>query len=395
MPLPLPKEPGEIALTFPDGRIVPDNAQGGYKTAYSVFANFSDASGYFNLYTRGLADKAPCYQDDLDLFLGLNWIMRPPLTNLEILAMPNMEVVLLYYGLCTPTGYNAQQPNKTVSRGLPWGYALNHDRAIQYRIYNLRTDLHFVTDAAGQKFPVLLPPSEIQAPQMDETAVAIQALSAVLSIITFGAALWITLIATVATTTASAVNSMNIQATINQAQGQVRDVLNGIKVCKAIKPNPQLSPQGLQLLARQRDAWNAYSAKLSAASVQGLNSYRRMPRPAIVIPYFYQPDFDHRDLFFYYPTHNGAPCDVLHSQMIVGGKVMPYGYGGNLQTLYNTTHGKPTANLVCMRDRQQDAANRYLADWSPVGFFYSPAVEQMVNAAQYGSLPIPQAQLIG
>jgi hypothetical protein len=299
--------------------------------------------------------------------------MRPPLSDLEILAMPNMEIVVLYYSLAVVLNFDLQKPNDKVSRGLPYSYALNHDRAVQRRIYNLRPELHTVRDAAGQPFTVLANPADLTAPHIDENAVLIQALSVVLSIVTFGAAWWVTLIATIATTTASQVDQMQLQAKIGKASNLVKSIVAGIQTAKALLPDPQLSPQQLQLLALWRDAWNAYVQRLTAVSSNLLPRGADMPWPALLIAYFYQPNFDRRFGCSYYSSRPGLP---------------PCGTVTRLQPKTGLPLG-----MVDVDYKQAIAA--YARDWTPAPFFYSDTVRAQVDRATIGSLPIPSAQLIG
>ncbi len=330
------------------------------------------AQGYSGI----VANKVVVYQDDLDLWLGLNWVLRPPLSDLEIRAMPNMEVVLLYYTLAVVTGYSRQRPNVTTSKGLPYAFALNHDRTLQNRIYNLRPDLRYVTDAAGNRFPVLLEPSKMQAPVQDENGMLIQALSAVLSIVTFGAAWWVTAIVTIAETAASAVNDMQIAKMINGIQGDAHNVLSGIKVAKATLADPVLTAAGLAHLAAMRSQWQNYIALLQQAAPVGLARAKDMPWPSLVIGYYYQPDFQDDSLTFcsYYTSRPGQPpCGTVTSRQPKTGLPL----------------------TIVARDPAQAMA-RYSADWKPyTQFFYSDSVRAQVDVATIGNLPIPSSQLIG
>jgi hypothetical protein len=100
-------------------------------------------------------------QSVIDSFLNLNWIMRPPLSDAEIMLMPVAEIIALYYGIRQVKGYGII-PNSAISRGLG-RVGVQHELNLQNRIFNLRKDLWQVSDGV-KSYRVLLPPNYLGPP---------------------------------------------------------------------------------------------------------------------------------------------------------------------------------------------------------------------------------------
>lgn len=229
-------------------------------------------------------------------FVICNWLLRPPITDAEILVMPLADLLNLYYNLAVGVKCGEEpKANPIASRGLPHGFAVANDRLLQSRIFALRTDLHNVTDLAGNVFPVLVPPNSLVPPNCDETDTMVQGLSALASIAAFGVgavvgaaiATAISLANTFISTIVQRIDLASIEKAAQEAQGMARAILNGIKTAAAMVPEPVLTDTLRQNLLTNYTAWVNVIAQYEPLAATTNTQWSGLPWPEITIPYWY------------------------------------------------------------------------------------------------------------
>lgn len=313
----------------------------------------SDAGGQGGGPEFGDLQKGTATPAQVDAYIKLNYLLRPPLTDCEIQLMPVADVIVLYYTLCPIVACFQNKPNPVTARGLPYIYGVVHDNKIQQRIYSLRPELHQVADASGKIYRVLLPPSSMLAPKCDESATTLQFATLVLSIVTLGAAWWVTAIVTAAEAVGQAANNAVLMADINKAQGVAREVLIGVNLAKLSIRDPAPDGQLIKTCQQSYVNWQQACDQASATAQATLSLWRIMPAPYAMIAYMYDPQFDQ----------------------------------SWIKRLANQGRNDINDPVGPRQKAQNDAviadnASRYVSDWTPYRqFFWSGAVAQMVLAA--------------
>ena len=296
-------------------------------------------------------------------YLLLNYLLRPPLHDAEILLMPAVEIIRLYYSLNVTTGCNQSRPNDTVSRGLPWRYGQNHDSYIvQNRIYKLRPDLHTIQADNGKSYPVLLTVEKMRAPPCDQTGEMIQFLSAILSVVTFGAAWYISLAVAAVEETATVVTEMQQAATAAKFKQMLSDTLTGIRLLAMSDPHTDPVLSLVSDLIVRRNYWRGLCNNALDHKEEILSWWPLLNGAYQIIPAYYEHPFAH-----------SAGWDLQYMQM------------ARLRNLQTINWPQPVIDHV----------NQYNQDWEPWSqYFYSDSVAAMVTDFENRNLPLPQ-NLVG
>jgi len=224
-------------VTFPDGESVPvsDGA------AFATVAPFST-------------------QDEVDNFVRLNWLMRPPFSDLEIQLMPVSEIIALYYSLRKVVNICHYQADPVISAGLPTGGSpdagIAHELNLQDKIRQLRPELLSVSDGT-HVYRVLLDPAMLNAPPCPSTSglpYVLTGLSVILSIIpVVGWALAAGL--SVYQAGSEIANAQSAMTAINASQSLTAEVMSGINLAKSTIPNPQPAQAQKLALASAYQSW--------------------------------------------------------------------------------------------------------------------------------------------
>lgn len=206
-------------------------------------------------------------------FVLLNFLARPPLTDDEIVTMPNSDVIDLYYSLMQISGCRRLM-NPLVSASLG-NLAVHHERNLQRRIYSLRPDL-WLAQYEGRTYRILIPPDTFKVPKCsDDIGLGMSVGGIVASIVAYAVPIvgWIYAAAQIAYTTYDTIQK---NAEASKMQGLADELLNGIAIAKATFQDPPVSMDRINRLGMAYEVWqrtiasvlpNAYTININATHI--------------------------------------------------------------------------------------------------------------------------------
>lgn len=277
-------------INFPDGKlqgsVIPTNcpcdvsssSQGSSTQAAQLRAMATAFSG-----PSPNAGEKPDYclgltQEELNAFLVLNYLMRPPITNAEIRCLPVAEALGLYYS-CNAVHECRKLPNPLLNVGLPLSMALEHDEALQNRIYLMRPDLRVAYDAKGTPYQILLSPDQLQAPNPSLCKGTNWGMTITLGVVSIFAGPLVSAIVSVAQTAYTSEQSLEMARAVNRLKSTGGQLANALTVATTMIPDPVPDQQTLATLAASYRDWQNLIAQYSPVAEQVLIKASRLPPP--------------------------------------------------------------------------------------------------------------------
>lgn len=191
-------------------------------------------------------------------------------TDAEILAMPALELVQFYYSLMNldpkKCGVLIKNP---VSAGLTNDEALQYELWLQYRIFNLRTDIRQIKNAKGQLQTILVHPRNLLA-ECKEKNLVVDIAAGVGMAFLGAASLGAAAMATAVTTLAELSNLRDNVDQAKRAQELVTTVQSGVTTL-ALSPLSQPNPVSV-MLAGSNGKYGNNGGNVSSSPMPGISS---------------------------------------------------------------------------------------------------------------------------
>jgi hypothetical protein len=223
----------------------------------TAYVNFPDGE---ILQTGGVGSQwtwpVPPFMSDAATaaWIELNYLSRPPITNLEIQMMSVSECISLYYSLRKLIPPCTIKPDPIISAGLG-KFGAQHEFNLQQRIYNSRPDLHQIS-VGGKTYRILVPPHLLDPPPCPSSGLGMGAAGLVADIVAYFVPIvgWIYAAASIAYETYDTINQL-------KAAGRAADLVNeiqaGITYAKNLIHDPAPDAQTLETLRRNFAAWKS------------------------------------------------------------------------------------------------------------------------------------------
>lgn len=187
-------------------------------------------------------------------WVELNFLSRPPVTNLEIQLMPVDEVISFYYSLRKIIPPCGVRPDPVISAGLG-KFGKDHEFNLQQRIFNNRPDLHQIT-VGGKTYRILVPPHLLDPPPCPSSGMGMAAGGLVADIIGYFIPIvgWAYVIASTAYQVVDTVETL-------KAAGRAADLVNeiqaGITYAKSLIHDPPPNQESINTLKNNFAAWKS------------------------------------------------------------------------------------------------------------------------------------------
>lgn len=237
--------PGTTYVQFPDGEIL-TVGNSGSRFTWPVPPWMTDAA--------------------TQSWLELNFLMRPPFTDLEIQLMPVDEVISTYYSLRKIVPPCSIQADPIVSAGLGnrWGAA--HEFNIQQRIFNNRPDLHQIT-VGGKTYRVLVPPHLLDPPDCPSSGLGMAGGGLITDIVGYFIPIvgWAYVIASTAYQVVDTVGQLKAAG---KAADLVSEIQAGITYAKQLVHDPAPNAQTIETLKSNFAAWKSRVTQVTPLASQ-------------------------------------------------------------------------------------------------------------------------------
>lgn len=220
-------------ITFPDGEIL-QTAGSGSQWTWPVPPFMTDAASA--------------------AWIELNFLSRPPITNLEIQMMTVDECISLYYSLRKLTPPCTVTPDPVISAGLG-KFGSQHEFNLQQRIYNNRPDLHQIS-VGGKTYRILVPPHLLDPPPCPSSGLGMAGGGLIADIVGYFIPIvgWAYVIASTAYQVVDTVNQLK---EAGRAMDLVNEIQAGITYAKQLIHDPAPNQSSLNVLRNNFAAWKS------------------------------------------------------------------------------------------------------------------------------------------